>query len=240
MRRRKRFSPGRSAFSSKRPAEKRHSPAAVRKSSTNKAARSPGNRTAAPDSLALHCKAKLECDGYVNYWLTLSGKDLKDAVDLKDIRMEIPLKREVAKYMMGLGRKGGYRPEKWDWKWDARYANGQFWIGDVNAGLAGKFKHLEDRCDVFNMLQSGAYEHWGNGGQGGARLREESDCVVLTAFTGPRKLEPGKELHFNFGLAAHAFPCDRPGPLELAIFSSVSLDAFADRRRSCRHRARRS
>lgn len=161
--------------------------------------------TSRAGSLALHCEAKLESDGYVNYWLTLSETEPKEVVELKDVRLEIPIAREVAKYMMGLGRKGGNRPDKWDWKWDARYANSHFWIGDVGAGLGGKFKHLEDRFDVFNMQQSGTYEDWSNGGQGGARLREEPDRVVLTAFTGPRKLEPGKQLHFNFGLMATPF-----------------------------------
>jgi hypothetical protein len=162
-------------------------------------------------SLALHCRAKLECDGYVNYWLTLSGKDLKESVDLKDIRLEIPLRREIAKYMIGLGRKGGYRPEKWDWKWDVRYANNHFWIGEVNAGLGGKFKHCKDRWDYFNLRSSGVYEDWGNGGLGGCRLREQAaDRVVLSAFTGPKKLKAGAELHFNFGLAVTPFRCIDP------------------------------
>jgi hypothetical protein len=156
--------------------------------------------------LTLHCIAKLECDGYVNYRLTLIGKDLQAPLELKDVQLEIPLSREVATYMMGLGRKGGYRPDKWDWKWDVRYANNHFWIGDVNAGLACKFKHVEDRWDYANMKQSGVYEDWGNGGQGGCRLCEESpDRVVLRTFTGPRKLAAGAELHFNFGLLATPF-----------------------------------
>jgi hypothetical protein len=164
--------------------------------------------TSRAGQFTLHCRAKLECDGYVNYRLTLSSKDVKEAVSLKDIRLEIPLRREVATYMMGLGRKGGYRPENWDWQWDVRYANGHFWIGDVNAGLGGKFKHVEDRFDYFNMRASGVYEDWGNGGLGGCRLRETSpDCVALLAFTGPRKLKPRAKLHFNFGLEITPFHC---------------------------------
>jgi hypothetical protein len=123
-------------------------------------------------------------------------------LDLKDVQLEIPLRREIAAYMMGLGQKGGYRPAKLDWKWDARYANNHFWIGDVSAGLACKFKHRQDRWDSTNLQESGVYEDWGNGGRGGCRLREEgTDRVVLRAFTGPRKLEPSGALHFNFGLA---------------------------------------
>jgi hypothetical protein len=155
-------------------------------------------------SLALRCRAKLECDGCVSYSLSLTG-DPKEATELKDIKLEIPLRLEIAKYMMGLGRKGGIRPEKWEWKWDARYANSHFWIGDTSAGVGGKFKHLEDRWDYFNMQKSGPYEHWANGGKGGVTLREEDGRVVLAAYTGPRKLEAGAELHFNFQLLITPF-----------------------------------
>jgi hypothetical protein len=74
--------------------------------------------------------------------------------------------------------------------------------------LGGKFKHVEDRWDYSNLRTSGVYEHWGNGGLGGCRLREQlPDCVVLSAYTGPRKLDAGAELHFNFGLCVTPFHC---------------------------------
>ena len=79
------------------------------------------------------CRAKMECDGYVNFRLTLRAVH---AAELKDIRLEIPLRREMATYMMGLGCKGGRRPPQWKWKWDIGRSNNQFWIGDVNAGIS--------------------------------------------------------------------------------------------------------
>jgi hypothetical protein len=177
--------------------------------------------------LALHCRAKLECDGCVNYWLTLSGEELKEPMQLEDIRLEIPLRREIATYMMGLGCKGGYRPEKWDWKWDARYANNHFWIGDVRAGLAGKLKHVEERWDTVSLSATGIYKDWGNGGLGGARLREESpDRVVLTAFSGRRKLEPGVKLHFNFLLAVTPFHPVDPSHWTWRHFHPFPWDRF--------------
>ena len=147
--------------------------------------------------LRFECRAKLECDGYVNFKLTLRA--LK-ASEVKDIRLEIPLRREVSVYMMGLGRKGGYRPASWDWKWDAERANNQFWIGDVNAGLSCKLKHVEDRWDLANLKESGPYRDWSNDGRGGCNLREEGERVVVRAFTGPRRIAEGEALHFNFGL----------------------------------------
>jgi hypothetical protein len=154
--------------------------------------------TSTAHAMELQCRAKLECDGYVNFRLTLTSRQ---AARLGDVRLEIPLRREIATYMMGLGRKGGYRPKQWQWKWDAARSNNQLWIGDVNAGLSCKLKHTEDRWDLFNLQESGLYQDWGNGGQGGCVVEEVgADQVVIRAYTGPREVAAGQELHFNFGL----------------------------------------
>jgi hypothetical protein len=148
--------------------------------------------------MELVCWAKMECDGYVNFKLTLKTKE---TTDLCDLRLEIPLRREIATYMMGMGRKGGYRPERWDWKWDVTRSNNQFWIGDVNAGLSCKLKHVEDRWDLFNVQESGIYRDWDNNGKSGCTVEEVGDQqVVVRTSTGPRRVEAGQELHFNFGL----------------------------------------
>jgi len=154
-----------------------------------------GNSSAG--SLRLRCRAKLECDGYINFKLTLhAGRN----TELKDLRLEIPLRKDAAVYMMGMGRKGGYRPESWKWKWDANRANNQLWIGDINAGLSCKLKHVVDRWDLYNLKESGPYRDWSNDGHGGCNVEEEGDRVVIRAYTGPRKVAAGKDLHFNFGL----------------------------------------
>ncbi len=150
------------------------------------------------EPMELTCRAKMECDGYVNFQLTLKANA---TTDLKDVRLEIPLRREMATYMMGMGRKGGYRPKRWDWKWDVGRSNNQLWIGEVNAGISCKLKHVEDRWDLFNLKESGVYRDWGNNGNGGCTVEEVGDRqVVIRAYTGPSRIEAGKELHFNFGL----------------------------------------
>ena len=91
---------------------------------------------------------------------------------------------------MGLGSKGGLRPAEWKWKWDPRFANSYFWIGDVNAGFQCKLKHLEDRWDLYNMQAAGVYEPWGNGGQGGCDVTQQDDTVLIRAYTGPPRWMP--------------------------------------------------
>jgi hypothetical protein len=150
------------------------------------------------ESWDLVCRAQLECDGYTNFRLTLKSQH---AARVRDIRLEIPLRRDIATYMMGLGRKGGYRPPRWEWKWDIARTNNQFWIGDVHAGLSCKLKHLEDRWDLFNLQESGLYRDWSNHGLGGCTVEEAgADQVIVRAYTGPRDVAAGEELHFHFGL----------------------------------------
>ncbi len=147
--------------------------------------------------LELTSEAKLECDGYVNYRLKLRARQ---AVDLTDAALEIPVRAEVATYLMGMGRKGGLRPREWTWQWDVNRANNQLWIGDINAGLSLKLKDVEDHWDIYNLRQSGLYRDWANGGKGGCTVRESNGHVVIRAYTGPRHVAAGEELHFNFGL----------------------------------------
>ncbi len=148
-------------------------------------------------ALSLQCDAKMEADGYLNYSVTLAASE---ATDLEDVRLEIPLRREVATYMMGLGKRGGLRPPEWDWKWDAGRANNMLWVGDAHAGLHLKLKGPGDEWHLWGVEQ-GAIEAWGNDGQGGCSVTDEgADTVLVRAYTGSRRLEAGETLELRFGL----------------------------------------
>ena len=85
------------------------------------------------DSLQMDVSASIEFDGFANFTVKVTA--LED-IQLKDITMHIPFKKETAKYLMGLGQKGGERPEQVNWKWDVANKNQDgAWIGNVNAGL---------------------------------------------------------------------------------------------------------
>ena len=151
--------------------------------------------------LALRCRSRLEFDGYLNVELTLTASE---KVALKDGRLEIPIRPDVARYLIGMGKTGGIRPKQWQWKWDKAKHQDSLWIGDVNAGLQLKLKGPNYTWPLVNIH----YRHkpldmpeaWVNGGKGGCTVTEEGDAVVVRAFGGPRTLEKGQELHFHFGL----------------------------------------
>ena len=154
------------------------------------------------DEFKLDCEGKVEYDGFMEYKLALQA--LED-IDLNDIQLEIPLNEEAAKYLMGLGNKGGLRPRDFEWKWNIRKYQDAVWIGDVNAGLRCKFKGGNYKSPLVNIYYEygplNMPESWGNDGKGGIRVVEETpDIVLLEAFSGERTMKKGDELHFNFEL----------------------------------------
>jgi len=145
----------------------------------------------------MDCRAKMEADGYVNVRVTLKAQQ---ALDVRDIRLEIPYRRDVATYMMGLCRKGGYRPREWKWAWDINRATNMVWLGDFDAGLQCKLKGPKDTWDIASLHEGGIPPSWGNRGKGGATVAEAGDAVIVRAQSGPRSLKAGEEMEFRFGL----------------------------------------
>lgn len=155
----------------------------------------------------LSCRGVMEFDGFVGFKVELEAKS--DA-EVRDIRLEIPMRRETARYMMGLGFKGGIRPARFDWMWDQKKNQDALWLGDVNAGLqVGWRDENYSRPLNTNFYQSKPLNlppSWWNGGRGGCTVEEKgSGTVLLTAFSGPRRIQAGEVLHFHFHLLLTPF-----------------------------------
>lgn len=153
------------------------------------------------DAFTLDVACRMEFDGYLNLAMTLTAKR---AVSLQDTQLVVPIRRDAATYMMGMGRKGGLRPEAWDWQWDRAKHQDSLWIGAVDAGLQCKLKGPDYSWPLVNIHYKrkplDMPDAWCNGGRGGCRVREEGDTVVVTAFGGPRTLAEGEALAFDAGL----------------------------------------
>jgi len=156
--------------------------------------------------LFLNCEAKMEFDGFVSYKLTLTSKS---DMDVKDIYLDIPFVKDVAKYMMGLGKKGGFRENNINWKWEIKNNQDGAWIGDVNAGIQCSFRDENYRRPLntnfylskpLNMPPS-----WSNDGKGGIRVYDSGRSAILRAYSGERQIKAGEELHFNFNLLISPF-----------------------------------
>lgn len=155
----------------------------------------------------LVCTGTLEFEGIVDYKITLKAKQ---TLKIKDIRMEIPMEKEKAVYVMGLNLEGGKRPsDAYRWTWDITKHQDLLWIGDVNGGLAIKWKaenYVRPLVNVyyeFGRLQ--LPPSWGNQGKGGVTVAEKNGAVVVSAFSGSREIKPDEPLYYDFELMITPF-----------------------------------
>ena len=140
----------------------------------------------------------LQFDGTAEFQVQLTASE---DCSLKDIRLELPLRRDVAKYFMGLGRTGGTAPEALDWKWNVENNQEGAWVGAVNCGLL--FALRDER--YVRPLNTNFYHEkplilpssWCNSGSGGIRIQTEGEVYRVTCYSGPRTMKKGEILHFT-------------------------------------------
>lgn len=154
----------------------------------------------------LICSGKLEFDGFVDYRLALKAlKPLK----IRDIRLEVPVNKEKAEYMMGLNREGGLRPASWQWQWDTTKNQDALWLGAVNGGLRLKLKAENYTLPLVNIYYKFGQLHlppsWGNHNKGGVYVDEKDNTVWINAYSGNRQMATGSILNYDFELLITPF-----------------------------------
>jgi hypothetical protein len=166
------------------------------------------NATSQSDELQMAVSASLEFDGYLAYRVRVTA--LQD-VDLKEITMHIPFAPEKAMYMMGLGLKGGHRPDSvYQWKWDVAHKNQDgAWIGTVNAGLQYTLRdeHYVRPLNTNFYLQKPLLlpGSWGNEGKGGISIGIKGRSMLANNYSGARHMKKGDTLYYNFNLLITPF-----------------------------------
>jgi hypothetical protein len=151
---------------------------------------------------SLAVEGEVSFDGFVRYRLTLKANQ---ALDLDDIRLEVPYRSESSRFQLGLGYHGGYTPAETDWKWNVAYQQDCVWLGDVPVGAQWRFKGSNYQRPLVNIYYGfrplRLPDSWGNGGLGGIHVNKVSDSTrLLRAYSGARRLEAGQSLEFNFDL----------------------------------------
>jgi hypothetical protein len=160
----------------------------------------------------MHVEARMEFDGFVDYKVAVEAR--RD-IDVNDIRLDVPLSEASAKYMMGLGFKGGLRPETFDWAWDQKKNQDALWLGTVHAGLqVGLRAENYSRPLNTNFYLSKPLNmppSWWNGGKGTVTVRASGKpgakdrAVVMTAGSGARRIKKGEVLRYDFTLLLTPF-----------------------------------
>lgn len=158
-------------------------------------------------ALTTHLRGEMEFDGTIDYTIELTARQ---ATSISDIRLEIPIVADVAHYAMGLGLRGGTRPDQYDWKWHVEHNQDGAWIGDVNAGL--QFSLRDDHYS--RPLNTNFYlskplvmpASWDNGGKGGCRLgAKDPGTYLVTCYSGARSFRAGETQHYNLRLLLTPF-----------------------------------
>ncbi|MCX7425903.1 MAG: DUF6067 family protein [Planctomycetia bacterium] len=152
--------------------------------------------------LVVSSHATIEFDGHLDFTLSVKADQ---PTDLSDLCLEIPVRREAATYLMGIGRPGGLRPKDWSWKWGGKVYYDSFWIGDAHAGLQCELRGTSYSGPMVNLYwplgQLQPPEAWHNGGFGGCSITETAGGDVLVrAYCGPRRLEKDQTLRLEFAL----------------------------------------
>jgi len=159
------------------------------------------------ENLKMDIEGALEFDGYVHYVVKVIA--LKD-VDFSNVDFHIPFEKGSTKYLMGLGEKGGVRPDTVKWKWDVAHKNQDaVWVGNVNAGL---YYNLRDEHYV-RPLNTNFYlqkplllpKSWGNDNKGGIQINIKGSSMLADNFTGPRAMKKDDVLYYNFNLLITPF-----------------------------------
>ena len=156
--------------------------------------------------LSVKTRAQMEFDGNLEFEVEVRASQ---STSLKDIRLEIPLAKDVAKFMMGMGVKGGRRPASFEWKWDVQNNQDSAWLGDVNAGL--QFTLKDDKYS--RPLNTNFYHSkplvmpasWANDGRGGCRITEQGDAALVQCFSGARVMQKGEVQRYDFRLLLTPF-----------------------------------
>jgi hypothetical protein len=145
--------------------------------------------------IELRTQLRVQFDGHLDCKYTVSSN--RD-IDLKDIRLEIPLLPKSATYFMGAGRKGGKRPSNYTWNWTGPYDS--FWVGDVGVGLHVELRGATYNGPMLNLYHPAPPASWSNGGKGGVSIAEGKENVLVKCFSGARTLHAGESLTFEAGL----------------------------------------
>lgn len=159
------------------------------------------------DLLKMDVNASIEFDGYLFYTVKITA--LQD-VALDDVKLHIPFDKGSSKYLIGLGQKGGLRPDTVKWKWDVATKNQDgAWVGEVNAGLQYS---LRDENYV-RPLNTNFYlqkplilpTSWGNKGKGGIWMGIKGKSMLSENYSGARTMKKGDVLYYNFTLLITPF-----------------------------------
>ena len=150
------------------------------------------------NDFTMNISGVLEYDGMLDYKINIiANKD----VNIKDIKLLIPMEKEAAKYILGLGLKGGKFKENITWKWDVTKHQEGAWLGNINKGIQYVLRdETYERPLNTNFYQAKPLNlpnSWYNNKKGGINITSENGIVNIENYSGERSMKEGETLNFN-------------------------------------------
>lgn len=149
------------------------------------------------------CQGTLGFDGISNISIQVRAKR---EIAVKDIRLEVPYSEYASKYMMGLGHRGGFKPDSLiSWKWNTSRHQDKIWMGNVNAGMNLRFMDTHFVRPLVNVYYAlgklNLPESWGNENKGGIQIYPTMQKTTkLVAYSGERIMRRREVLYYNFDM----------------------------------------
>ena len=154
-----------------------------------------GEWTCQSEHFFLRGEGVAESDGYLRYSFHLQAKE---DIRVKDIRLEIPFRSEIAEYLMGMGLPGSAMPRRHQSKWKG--PEDSFWIGNTRAGLWMELRGSTYHGPLLNLYHPAPPESWDNNGKGGFSIIHGESEVLATVFSGEREVKEGEKLVYEFAM----------------------------------------
>ncbi|WP_347921982.1 glycoside hydrolase domain-containing protein [Pontimicrobium sp. SW4] len=150
------------------------------------------------DDLTMSVNGTLEYDGMLEYNIQLTAEN---DINLNDVNLQIPMQKEAATYILGLGEKGSSLKSSINWKWDVTKHHEGAWLGGINKGLQFvlRDKNYERPLNT-NFYQAKPLNlppSWHNEGKGGIDITMNNDGVLVKNYSGARTIKKGDTLNFN-------------------------------------------
>lgn len=147
------------------------------------------------EQLRIECTGEMEFDGRLSYRYKVTAKT---KIHIQDIRIELPMKKDYATYMVGMGRMGGFTPKNHISRWQK--TEDSFWIGAVDGGIQCELRGGSYHGPLLNLYQPHPPHSWFNGVNGGFRIDSDASTVTASAYSGARSMTDGQSVTYEVAL----------------------------------------
>ncbi len=144
------------------------------------------------DLIKLTTHSEAWCDGYLKYTFDIEAN--KD-INVTDIQLVIPVKKNMARYIIGMGLPGTDTPETHEGKWDILHDS--FWLGNTNGGISCELRGAPYSGPLLMFYNTAPPPSWDNNGKGGFRIRTSENQRDAIVYSGPRTIKKGESIKFE-------------------------------------------